>query len=343
MSQLVYSENEIMSEHAYAQLHYVAGERAHGGFDEGGSYVPPRTLVRLGAIDAWAQALCERGGRVFEVDPRVQNRPRWPSVAQQKLLIQEGLDQIFWESLTITGLLEARGRLLADAVFPDLQEIIVEDISSMGIGHLNKGMLVAHGLDEGGLPGIGAHDVMWFAIRDLALGKRDFPEPTPPEQLGRPDRPERLAPEIPAGYENMILFLMNLLMIEYSAEAIFSGTEQLLRDPELFALRRAEAIEAAEIVSRIRIDEDIHVGSLCTNLGELRSITFKTKGQGTVAGAELVDRLWAAVEHFFVTEAPAMQRKEQAPLLRSWIREQPGGEGILERFDALDEPAPDQG
>ena len=54
--------------------------------------------------------------------------------------------------------------MLADVAFPDLQPVIVEDISEMAIGHLGGGLLLAHGLDEGGQPdlGIGGHDLMWF-------------------------------------------------------------------------------------------------------------------------------------------------------------------------------------
>ena len=127
--------------------------------------------------------------------------------------------------------------------FPDLQKIVVEDISEMGIGHLSKGMLKAHGLDEGGEPdkGIGAHDVMWFVVRDLAFGPRDFPMPVAPEFLGRPDAARRLAPELPEACERLILFMMNLLMIEYGAESLFSFNQRILRDPELFSDRRAEA------------------------------------------------------------------------------------------------------
>ena len=47
-------------------------------------------------------------------------------------------------------------------------------------GHLNLGLLYAHGMDEGGDPehpeAGGAHDAMWFAARDLVFGK-DGPDP----------------------------------------------------------------------------------------------------------------------------------------------------------------------
>ena len=104
-------------------------------------------------------------------------------------MLLEGLGQTFWNNLTITGLIEGRGRMLAEVTFPDFQQVIEEDISEMGIGHLNEGLLFAHGIDEGGEPdrGIGGHDVMWFALRDLAFGDTDFPQPQVPERIGRPE------------------------------------------------------------------------------------------------------------------------------------------------------------
>jgi hypothetical protein len=64
---------------------------------------------------------------------------------------------------------------------------------------------------------------------------------------------------------------MNLLIIEFRAEIGFANTQEILRFPDLFVGRRAEAEEAAEIVERIRLDEEIHVTSLRLYLGELRT------------------------------------------------------------------------
>ncbi len=338
MRQLLYSEDEIMSHHDYAKEHVVAGKRVHGGFDARGNYLSPRTAVRLSAVDAWTEALRERGGDAIAVDPAVINRDRYPNEQQMKLLLREGVERPFWNSLTVIGLLEARGRFLAEAHFPDLQKIVIEDISEMGIGHLSKGMLKAHGLDEGGEPdkGIGAHDVMWFVVRDLAFGPRDLPMPAAPELLERPDADRRLAPELPGAFARLILFMMNLLMIEYGAESLFSFNQRILRDPELFTDRRAKAEEASEIIERIRQDEVIHVTSLRTNLGELRSITFKTTDGGTASGAEIIDRLFSVITHFVLVEAPKLQRDEQRRAVLGRILEHPDGPRILERFDALE-------
>jgi hypothetical protein len=334
VSQLVYTEQEIMSDHAYAKKHEVGGHRLHGGFDAEGNYISPRMLVREPAIEAWTEALRKRGGDILKVDPAVQNMPRYPNYDQMKLLLRNGVEKPLWNSLTTISILEGRGRFIAEQVWPDLQEIIVEDLSEMGLGHLRKGLLVAHGLDEGGEPakGIGAHDVMWIAVRDLAFGPRDYPTP---ENVGFAQaKRTRLAPEIPEPYEGMIRFMMTLLMIEYGAAATFDFNQRLLRDEDLFRERRAEAEEAAKIVDRICQDEVIHVSSLRAFLGELRSVTIKTLSGDTVNGRKIIDRLWAAQVRM-TFDQPGTQRQQQEQTLRAQIREHADAVRIEREFDAL--------
>ena len=61
MPQLRFTEEELMRSHDYAEPQIEAGERLHGGFDAEGRYVPPRTLVREPAVEAWTEALRARG------------------------------------------------------------------------------------------------------------------------------------------------------------------------------------------------------------------------------------------------------------------------------------------
>ena len=240
MTALVFESEELLRSHEYASPHHEAGFELHGGFDARGTYIPPRSLIREQAIDAWTQALLRRGGELLEADSSLLAGLRYPSPEQMKLLLQEGLGQTFWNSLTITGAIEGRGRILAELEFPDFGKVVREDVSEMAIGHLNKGLLRAHGLDEGGEPdrGIGGHDVMWYALRDLAFGKTDFPVPEVPENIGRPDSGVRKEPRISAPIEQAISMLLNLLLIEFRAERGFQLSETLLRDPELFQDRR---------------------------------------------------------------------------------------------------------
>jgi hypothetical protein len=339
MKPSVYSREELLLSHDFARPHLEGGRRLHGGFDAEGRYLSPRLRVRGPAVEAWTEQLRARGGDLLPADASLLAGVRFPTEAQTKVLIREGLGQIFWDTLTVTGLIEARGRLLAQAEFPALPAVLVEDVSAMAVGHLDKGLLEAHGIDEGGEPeqGIGGHDVMWFVVRDLAFGPREWPMPEVPATIGRPGAGERLVPGIPAEIERMLTFLANLLMIEFRAETAFSSTQNLLRDPELFPERRTEAEHAAEIVGRIRADERIHVESLRLYLGELRTLTFRTAGGGKLAGAEVVDPLWSRIVAWATVEQPKLAAAQQRPQLRDRIRAHPQGARILAAFDALGE------
>ena len=340
MPKLTYSRAELMAEHDYAEPQIVAGRRMHGGFLTDGTYTPPRTLHRGPAVEAWIDSLRSRGGEILDAEASLLDGVRLPNTDQQRVLLRNGLGETFWNSLTIIGKIEARGRLLADVTFPDLRPHIVEDISEMAIGHLNDGLLVAHGLDEGGLPtkGIGGHDEMWFAARDLVFGAGAHPDVEPPESIARDDGGEGFAagrriPELPEAIEGMLSLLTNLLIIEFRAELGFSETQAVLRTPDLFADRRAGAEEAAEIIGRIRTDEEIHVRSLRLYLGEIRSITFKTLDGGTIDGAEVIDRFWGDLVHWATVEQPKLAAEQQRELLEERIRKHPDAERVQREFD----------
>jgi len=283
MAKLSYSTDEIMADHAYAKPHLEAGYRLHGGFDAAGHYISPRTLHRWPAIHAWTEAL----------KSALLVRDSYPNIAQQSMLLELGHGRTLWDSLSVTGVVEARGRMLAEATAPDFQSIVVEDISETAVGHLNKGLLRAHGLDEGGDPsrGEGGHDAMWFAVRDMLFGKHAYPHAEVPASLAKPDV-GRLMPQIPAEYERWVLLLMNVLMIEIRAERFFNFCTSVMRDPRNFRDRRDVAEHAADLVDRIRQDEAPHVGYLTIVMSELRSFTFKTEDGNRVKGADFIDPIW---------------------------------------------------
>jgi len=181
---------------------------------------------------------------------------------------------------------------------PDFQPLVLEDLATTATGHLAKGLLWAHGADEGGDPAdrtTGAHDVMWFAVRDLVFAKDAYPMPEV-ERVTRTE-PERQMPQIPAAHENLVKFLMSLLVVEVRAESFFSHCCALLRDAELFVDRRERAAQAAEIIERIRQDEAIHVRYLQVFLSELRHFTIA----GT-KGATFIDPIWRRVCGFVQPE-----------------------------------------
>jgi hypothetical protein len=328
--QLVYSERELMADHPGLAPHVILDRRVHGGFDSEGRYQPPRAIMREQALDAWAQALRERGGDVFDADSSLLAGTRAVTVEQQLVLLRNGLGRWFWNQLTITGKIEARGRLLADIAFPDLQPVVVEDISEMAIGHLGGGLLLAHGLDEGGQPdlGIGGHDVMWFLARDLAFGADAHPDVEPPENIGRPDAGTRFMPELPPEVEGLISLLANLLIIEFRAELGFAEAQDILRSPDVFADNRAGAELAAEIIERIRTDELIHVRSLCVYLGELQSVNFRTTDGGTVAGDELFGRFWDGMVRWATVEQPRLNAERVRQDLDDYIGTHPDAERV---------------
>ena len=337
--QLVYEQSELLRDHEYAAPHEVAGARMHGGYLADGTYCPPRALVRERALDAWERALRARGGAPLDADASLLAGIRTPDPSQQRVLLRNDLGQTFWNGLTIIGKIEARGRLLAEMEFPDLQPVIVEDISEMAIGHLGKGLLLAHGLDEGGVPdeGIGGHDVMWFVARDLAFGPDAYPDVEPMANIGRPDTGERAMPEVPQPVEGLVLFLCNLLIIEFRAEIGFADTQAVLRTPDLFVDVRDRAEEAAQLVERIRTDELIHVRSLCLYLGELRSVTFHTIDGGEIPGHVLVDRVWDGLVQWATVDQPAAVAAQQRQVIEERILAHPDGERVLAQFDAAAE------
>jgi len=338
---LVHDAEALLRSHDYARPHEEAGRRLHGGFLADGRYVPPRLRVRGPAVEAWTEALRARGGDLLPAESSLLGGARMPSAAQQKLLLQEGLGQSFWNTLTITGLIEARGRLLAEMSFPEIGDLVEEDVSTWAIGHLNRGLLVAHGLDEGGEPekGIGGHDVMWFALRDLAFGEVDWPEPEVPASIARPESAFVAPKGLPKRYARMIDFLMNLLLIEFRAERGFALAETLLRDPELFPDRRAEAERAATLVERIREDEAIHVHSLRLYLGELRHAHLRLDDGRTVPGHTLLDPMWDAIVHWATVEQPKLQAAQQREVLHARIARHPEAERVRAAFDALEDAA----
>ena len=338
MAKLVYTAEEILADHPYASPHEEAGYRLHGGFDAGGKYISPRTLHRWPAIRAWSDALKARGGTLIDSSQQLMVRGNFPTATQQKFLLNLGLGQTLWVSLTVTGFIEARGKRLAEATAPEFQDIVVEDISETATGHLNKGLLRAHGLDEGGNPdaGEGGHDAMWFAVRDMLFGKDAYPIPNIPESLARPEI-GRLMPQIPKEHEEWILLLMNVLMIEVRAENFFSFCTRVMRDPENFRDRREQAMHAAEIVDRIREDEASHVGYLTAVISELRSVTFKTADGGTMAGKDFIDPVWNGMVQWHTVANADFDRAETRDEIAKLLTAKPNGAELVRRFDALEQ------
>jgi hypothetical protein len=337
MAKLTYTRDEIMADADYAQPQIEAGYRLHGGFDSNGTYISPRTLNRWPAVEAWQAELKKRGAPVIDASTRLLKRGPYPTVDQQKFLLGHGFGETLWNSLTITGVIEARGAMLAQAVAPNFQDIVVEDISATCLGHLNKGLLVAHGFDEGGTKdkGIGGHDDMWFAVRDALFGKNAYPMPEVPASIARPETGRRM-PQIPREFEEWILLLTNVLMIEVKAESFFSFCQGIMRDPANFSDRRPAANHAAELVERIRTDEAIHVAYLATVVSELRTLTVKTIDGKTVPGSEIIDPVWNQMIEWHAVTNSDFARNQSREAIMARLRSKPNGVALAATFDSLE-------
>lgn len=336
MGKLVYTRDEILADHPYAKPHVEAGYRLHGGFDADGNYISPRTLNRWPAIRTWSEALKARGSDLVDASRQLNARGSFPNVAQQSLLLEQGFGQTLWDSLSVTGVIEARGRMLADAEAPDFQSFVEDDISQTATAHLNKGLLRAHGLDEGGDGTLGGHDAMWFAVRDMLFGKHAFPHAEVPESLARPET-GRLMAQIPPEHERWILLLMNVLMIEVRAEKFFNFCTAVMRDPRNFTDRRDVALHAADLVDRIRQDEAPHVGYLTAAVSELRSFTFKATEGRRVMGATFIDPVWRGMVHWHSATNADWDRAQARKEFEAMFHARADGDMLLRRFQDLEQ------
>ena len=135
MAKRVYTEHELLADHDYQAPQIEAGYRLHGGFDRDGRYISPRTRLRWPAVRAWRQELARRGLPLVDASTALLRRESYPSFAQQRLLLRHGLGKTLWDALTVTGVIEGRGRGLITMAVPSLHEIIQDDLTETACGH----------------------------------------------------------------------------------------------------------------------------------------------------------------------------------------------------------------
>jgi hypothetical protein len=129
---------------------------------------------------------------------------------------------------------------------------------------------------------------------------------------------------------------MNVLMIEVKAESFFSFCQSVMCDPDNFRDRRDAASYAAEIIERIRTDEQIHVAYLATVVSELRGLTLKTVDGKAVAGSAIIDPVWdQMIEWHAVTQAN-FQHDQSRDAIHGRLKNQPHGPALVARFDSLE-------
>ena len=298
-SQTEYSEHELLESHRYAEPLHAGGIRCHGGLDDDGRYVSPRTVHRVPAIEAWEDGRAEAFGTPTLDIPL----DRWPgpvpNVAQAKFLIANGVPGPIISTLTRIGTVEGFGGFIRTLPIPDLSRCFDEDVRGTAMAHLERGLYEAHARDEAGFEDEGGHKDMWFAARDIAF-ERPITDDEALEMLQRmgfsraaggppPPAPPRVLPDdVDADLEGLIEFMARLLLIEISAFHTFAWAEEVLRDTDLVA---GEG-EAARLVSYIRSDETPHVAYLKTTLSEMRDRTFVGSSGKRYPGTEMVGRIW---------------------------------------------------
>jgi len=347
--QVDFAPAELLASHRYAEPLVVAGVRCHGGFDDDGGYVSPRTVNRVPAIAAW-QAQHRRDFGTELLDLPLDTWPEhYPNVAQARFLIENGVPGPIIATLTRVGTVEGFGGLIRHSPLPDLQRVVADDTRGTALAHLGSGLFEAHARDEAGHEDEGGHEHMWFAARDIA-----FENPLTTDQravmlermgivapgAGKIDpaalRAAALAnrqwpDEVDFDLETVITRMVRLLLIEISAFHTFAWAEELLADPDLVAGDG----EGARLVSYIRADETPHVDYLRTALTELRDRTIVGDDGARHSGAALVGRLWDSSLALSIGPNRRQFLDTMWTEVRHAVGERPGAADLLARYDEL--------
>jgi len=317
--QTEFTEAELLADHPVVEPLIIGGVRCHGGFDDTGAYVSPRTRHRWPAIHAWEQQRQDQFATPI-LDVPLETWPEnFPTVEQSKFLIRNGVPGPTISALTRIGTVEGFGGMLRMLPVPDLRRCFDEDITGTAIAHIDHGLFEAHARDECGFADGAGHDRMWFVARDIA-----FEHPVTRDQTSRmlarmgirsgregpggPVRPQggaddRLLPAaIDPQLEMLVARMIGLLLIEISAFHSFGWAEAVLGDDDLVA---GDGL-AGVLVSYIRADETPHVAWLRTALSEMRDRTWVGTDGTRHPGGDMVGRLWDRA----LTDSVVVRRQE---------------------------------
>jgi hypothetical protein len=343
--QTAFSEEELLASHAVAEPLIAGGVHCHGGLDETGTYVSPRTLNRWPAIKAWQAQHQEQFGTDLIGIPLGTWPEHYPNVAQASWLIESGVPGPIITALTRIGTAEGFGSMIRHSTIPPLQRCFDEDLRGTTTAHLGGGLYGPHARDEAGYEGEGGHQQMWFAARDIAfedpvtedetqtmlvrmgiipLGGTAIPDAAAVRRMAAERRV--LPDDIDLDLELLVERMARLLLIEISAFHTFAWAEELLADVQLVAGEGA----AAGLISYVRADEEPHVEYLRTTLSEMRDRTWIGISGCRYSGREMVGAIWDRA----VTESLGVRRDQ---LLAVTLREvEYALEGKSRRDDILE-------
>jgi len=335
--QTEFSETELLADHDIVEPLVAGGVRCHGGFDDCGQYVSPRTKNRWPAIDAWEQQRVEQFSTPI-IDVPLETWPEnFPNVEQSKFLLRHGAPEPTISALTRIGTVEGFGGMLRHLPVPDFRHCFEEDIRGTAIAHIDHGLFEAHARDESGFGDLAGHDRMWFVARDIA-----FEHPVTDDQTARmlvrmgidltPKSAAQLAElrqaaeaqrvlpdDIDFTLEMVVGRMIGLLLIEISAFHGFRWAEAVLGDTELVAGDGS----AARLVSYIRSDETPHVAWLRTALSEMRDRTWVGISGRRHPGLEMVSLLWERA----LSDSLLLRRKENINFIMREVEDALAGRG----------------
>jgi hypothetical protein len=343
--QTEFSESELLADHTIVEPLIADGVHCHGGFDERGVYVSPRTKNRLPAIGAWEEQRLEQFSTPI-LDVPLETWPEnFPNVAQSKFLIRQGAPEPIITALTRIGTVEGFGAMLRHLPTPDFPRCFDEDITGTAIAHIDHGLFEAHARDEAGYGDLAGHNQMWFVARDLAFehpATEDLTvrmltrmgiDPTPKtpaqvEQIRQKAVNERVLPhDIDYTLETVVGRMIGLLLIEISAFHGFQWAEAVLSDTDLVAGQG----EPAALISYIRSDETPHVAWLRTALSEMRDRTWIGSDGRRHAGKDMISLLWDQA----LSDSIVLRRRENINFFVAELEHTLAGRP--DRDDVLDE------
>ena len=161
--------DDLLASHSYREPLLIRAVRCHGGYDDSGNYVSPRTLNRVPAIRAWQ----ERYRKEFAyplLDRALEDTPpNYPNVAQAGFLLRNRIREPMIRTLTRIGTVEGFGASIRLGAVEDVQRHFVEDLFGTATAHLTRGLYEAHARDEAGFDDEAGHKQMWWAARDIAF------------------------------------------------------------------------------------------------------------------------------------------------------------------------------
>lgn len=355
--ELNFDSADLLASHPYREPLIVRGVRCHGGFDESGSYVPPRTRNRVPAIRAWQHRYADEFGAPLLDRPLAATPGNYPNVAQAKHLIRNGVREPMIETLTRIGTVEGFGAGIRFGAIEDIQRHFVEDLSGTATAHLVRGLYEAHARDEAGFEDEAGHRQMWWAARDIAFENPPVEDATeriraamgiPPEAKTPEERVQRMQAmaqldriwprDVDAMLEAQVTRMARLLLIEIGAFHGFKWAEAVLSDTTLVPGDG----DAARIISYVRTDETPHVEYLKCALSEMRERTIRGASGRTYAGRELITAIWDRAIAGSAMRS-AMGRQFELTEIEKALNGNPRREQILEEFHARGDVRPGPG